>query len=221
MQGLLFDADGLLRGTFAARVQRPIPVLRLLGIMTLFGVAYGAVMGTFGGVSPDRLVQVAISAAKVPLLLACTFALGLPTFFVLNTLIGLRDDFVEAIRALAATQAGLTVVLASLSPFTAVWYLSVPDYGSAKLFNAVMFALASGAGQVMLKRAYAPLIRRDRRHRTMLRAWLVIYAFVGIQMAWVLRPFIGAPGLDVRLFRAEAWGNAYLEIWRLMVGLFG
>ena len=27
----------------------------------------------------------------------------------------------------------------------------------------------------------------------MLRTWLVIYVFVGIQMGWVLRPFIGDP----------------------------
>ena len=27
----------------------------------------------------------------------------------------------------------------------------------------------------------------------MLRTWLVIYVFVGIQMGWVLRPFVGSP----------------------------
>ena len=27
----------------------------------------------------------------------------------------------------------------------------------------------------------------------MLRAWLGVYAFVGIQMGWVLRPFVGQP----------------------------
>jgi hypothetical protein len=53
----------------------------------------------------------------------------------------------------------------------------------------------------------------------MLRAWLVVYAFVGIQMAWVLRPFIGNPDQPTRFFREESWGNAYEVIFDLMVSL--
>ena len=34
-----------------------------------------------------------------------------PSFFVINTLLGLRDDFGRVVRALMATQAGLTVIL--------------------------------------------------------------------------------------------------------------
>lgn len=32
------------------------------------------------------------------------------------------------------------------------------------------------------------------------------------QMGWVLRPFIGNPTLPVTFFRAEQWGNAYVEV---------
>jgi hypothetical protein len=56
------------------------------------------------------------------------------------------------------------------------------------------------------------LIARSKRHRTMLRVWLLIYAFVGIQMGWVLRPFIGHPDAPVQFFRYRAWGNAYIEV---------
>ena len=49
-----------------------------------------------------------------------------------------------------------------------------------------------------------------------------MYAFIGIQMGWVLRPFIGDPELPVRLFRPSAWGNAYVEvvdtIWAVLTG---
>ena len=38
----------------------------------------------------------------------------------------------------------------------------------------------------------------------MLRAWMVIYVFVGIQMGWVLRPFIGNPRLRCSSFGREA-----------------
>ena len=52
---------------------------------------------------------------------------------MLNTLLGLRNDFAVAIRALAATQAGLVVVLASLAPLTALWYFAVADHPNAVL----------------------------------------------------------------------------------------
>lgn len=190
-------------------------------VMTVFGLTYGAVMGTFGGVTPDRFEQIFYSAAKVPVLLGVTFALSLPSFFVVNSLMGLRDDFGKVVRALVATQAGLTVVLAGLAPITAVWYLSVPDYGMAKLFNTAMFGVASFAGQVQLQRHYRPLIAKDPRHRWAMRGWLAIYAFVGIQLAWVLRPFIGAAGLETTFFRQDAWTNAYVEMARLIGRVVG
>ena len=151
----------------------------------LFGMLYGAVMGSFGGVGVDRLWQVAFSAIKVPLLLLVTFLIGLPSFFVLNTLFGLRRDFAEALRALVAAQAGLAIVLASLAPFTLVWYASSGDYPAAILFNALMFTVASFSAQRLLREYYRPLIRRKILHRRMLGTWLAIYVFVGIQMGWV------------------------------------
>jgi len=184
-----------------------------LAILIAAGACYGAVMGTFGGL---RSAQIACSAAKVPLLLLATFGLTLPSFFVLNTLLGLRGDFGCSIRKLGAAQATLTIVLASLAPLTALWYVSVPDYHDAILFNAGMFAIASFAAQWGLRRSYRELIMRNRRHAWMLRAWLVIYSFVGVQMGWVLRPFVGDPALPTTFFRKNAFTNAYTFVAHLV-----
>lgn len=219
---ILTYADALLRGhqwaTRSLRAMKAIPLL--LFLLITCGLGYGAVMGTFSGLSGDRLWQTVYSATKVPLLLCATFVLSLPSFFVLNTLMGVRDDFAEAIRALIATQAGLAMILLSLAPFTALWYLSNADYSQAVLFNGLMFGIASLAAQIILRRYYAPLIARNARHRMLLRAWLLLYAFVGIQMGWILRPFIGYPGMEVQFFRADTWGNAYLivgqSIWDVL-----
>ena len=67
-----------------------------------------------------------------------------------------------------------------------------------------------------------PLIRKDAKHRWMLRTWIVIYVFVGIQMAWVLRPFVGDPMAPVQFFRQDSWSNAYevvlKMIWDVLAG---
>ena len=114
------------------------------------------------------------------------------------------------------------IVLASLAPYTAMWYVSFDDHGIAVLFNGAMFALASGAAQIALLRLYRPLIARRRRHRPLWAIWLVLYVFVGVQLAWVLRPFVGTPGLPTQFFRDDSWSNAYVAIaqmiWKLLGG---
>jgi hypothetical protein len=177
---------------------------------------YGGVMGTYGGIAGQRIWQVAYSAVKVPILLFATFLLSLPSFFVTNTLLGLRSDFPQVIRALLSTQAGLTVILSALAPFTAFWYICGSDYQEAILFNGMMFGVASFSAQWMLRRSYAPLVCANPRHRAMLRIWLVIYVFVGIQMGWVLRPFIGDPRAPVQFFREGSWTNAYEFVLQLI-----
>ena len=224
--GLFRLADDVLRrGSSLAPVQRLgwASSLRNFAILILvFGMFYGGVMGTYGGVAGDRLWQVVYSGVKVPLLLMATFLLSLPSFFVLNTLLGLRNDFTRVVTSLLATQASLTVILGSLAPVTAFWYVSSSEYQPAILFNGLIFAVASISAQWLLRREYRPLIARHPAHRWMLRTWIVIFVFVGIQMGWVLRPFIGNPHAPVQFFREDSWSNAYEVVgemmWRVMTG---
>jgi hypothetical protein len=215
---VLTGADELLRGRSPAASGAPSwrSLAGLSGFVLGCGLAYGAVMGSFGGLLGDRGWQVVYSAVKVPLLLLATLALSLPSFFVLNTLLGLRADFAQAVRALAASQAALTIILVSLSPFTLFFYASSTDYQAAILFNAAMFAVASVGAQFLLRREYRTLVARDPRHRWMLRGWLLVYAFVGIQMGWLLRPFLGALNQPVQFFRADTWDNAYVIVARMI-----
>lgn len=49
-----------------------------------------------------------------------------------------------------------------------------------------------------------------------LRFWLGLYAFVGCQLAWTLRPFFGAPGQAFELFRPRE-GNFYLSVIQSLI----
>lgn len=213
-------ADALLRGRGGESSAGGTGWWPLLLATAICGVGYGAIMGTFGGITGERGWQVLISGAKVPLLLLVTYGLSLPSFFVLNTLLGLRADFPAVLTGLTSAQAVFTLVLLALAPYTVLGYASTADHGSAVLFNGLIFAVASLAAQTHLRRHYRPLIHREPRHRTLLRLWLIVYVFVGIQTAWMLRPFVGHPDLPVQFFRPDAWGNAYVAVaqmlWRLV-----
>lgn len=199
-------------------------LLRMVGCLVLFGLLYGVVMGSFRALAsqPQWLAQIVYSAIKVPLLLTVTFAISLPSFYVVNALVGLRRDFIHAVRALVAAQAGLAIVLASLAPLTLLWYASSAVHRHALLFNGIMFAVASFAAQWLVRGYYRSLIEHNPRHRWLLWCWLFVYTIVAIQMAWLLRPFLGAPGEVVEFTRPEAWDNAYVIVLRMIWNtLFG
>lgn len=207
----LAGVDALLRGEGEYAVDRSrAPFGRLVLVMTLFAALYGAVMGAYAG----RVEQALFSATKVPLLLLCASAVCLPNFYVVNSVLGLRDDFSAALRGVAAAQATLAVTLAALAPVTVLAYVSLPIYRHALLWNGVVFAIATVAGQRTLARHYAPLVRKDPRHQIARAVWAVLYVFVAIQLAWVLRPFVGDPSLPARFLRDDAWSNAYVVVFR-------
>jgi hypothetical protein len=45
--------------------------------------------------------------------------------------------------------------------------------------------------------------------------WIVVFAFVGAQMGWVLRPFIGSPGMPFTFFR-ERSSNFFEAVFRAL-----
>jgi hypothetical protein len=60
-----------------------------------------------------------------------------------------------------------------------------------------------------------------RHTRVVFRCWVVLFALVGAQMGWVLRPFIGAPELEFTWFR-ERRSNFFAAVLRsLSELLFG
>jgi hypothetical protein len=60
---------------------------------------------------------------------------------------------------------------------------------------------------------------RSPGHRTF-QVWLIIYALVGAQMGWILRPFIGSPDLAFQWFRARE-SNIFVDITRSITELLG
>lgn len=193
-------------------------------LVILLGPIYGAAMGTYAWLDGHRefhqqILQIIYSALKVPMLLGLTVTVSLPSIFVINSLFGLRDDFRASLSAIISAQAGLTIILASLSPLTLLFYLSnttAQAYPMAILFNAVMFGLAAVTAQVLLAIHFRPLIEKNPRHRWIMRIWIFVYAFVGIQAGYVLRPFIGSPGTPTDFFRRESFQNAYVKVWELI-----
>jgi hypothetical protein len=58
-----------------------------------------------------------------------------------------------------------------------------------------------------------------RKAKGVFRIWTIVFALVGAQMSWVLRPLIGSPALPFEWFRARE-GNFFIAVVNSLISLF-
>jgi hypothetical protein len=175
-----------------------------------FLALYGAVMG-----STHSLWQTLSSAAKLPALFLATLIVCSPTLYFFNVLFGSRQSLTQNIALMLTAITVTAVLLLSCAPITLFFLLTTSQYQFFKLMNVTIFAIAGGMGVVFLSQGMKVVAASGEggaaARRRVLRLWILVYAFVGSQMAWTLRPFIGAPSMGFELFR-QLGGNFYTNI---------
>jgi len=214
--GEAFEQRVLLPIVTGVRADRTPTALWISPVVVLvFGAIYGGVMGSWDVAGDGRWMMIPFAAIKVPMLVLATTVICLPAYFVLATVAGLREDFYAAFSSIVAGQAATALALGSLSPVTRFAYHGGMTHSQALMLSAGMFGASTIVGYAVMLRRFRPLIARRGRHRAMLVAWVVMYAFVGIQLGWMLRPFVGSPGLGVSFFRPEPFTNAYEAVAKI------
>ena len=61
--------------------------------------------------------------------------------------------------------------------------------------------------------------RSSRRY--LLQGWVLLYALVGSQLGWTLRPFLSVEGEPFQIFRPEIDGNFYAQVLRAIGTMLG
>ena len=194
------------------------PALWFLIVFVCAG-AYGATMAAFYGFEGDRLRMVAYGCIKVPMLFLVTLALAVPFFYVVNLLAGVGDDFPRVRRALIDYQVTVALQLVALAPITMVVNFAEARYETAQVWSTLMFGVAAWNARRSLTLTYRDLEAAQPTHRWLRHGWFALYAFVGVQMAWTLRPFVGNPDLPAQFFR-DTIGNAYVNVARILMRAF-
>ncbi|MHB1131503.1 MAG: hypothetical protein ACYC4L_03855 [Chloroflexota bacterium] len=100
--------------------------------------------------------------------------------------------------------------------------LTSSNYQFFKLLNVGVFAIAGVIGVMTLAQGMRAVSYSEvsRARSAALRLWILVYAFVGSQAAWTLRPFVGAPSMEFELMR-QLGGNFYTNIFASFGELFG
>jgi hypothetical protein len=183
----------------------------MLASSIAFLALYGAVMG-----STHSLWQALSSGVKLPVLFLATLVVCSPTLYFFNVLFGSRQSLTQNIALMLTAITVTAVLLLSCAPITLFFLLTTSHYQFFKLLNVAIFAIAGGMGVLFLSQGMRVVAASGREgtgaRRRVLRLWILVYAFVGSQMAWTLRPFIGAPSMRFELFR-QLGGNFYTNIF--------
>ncbi|WP_435204222.1 hypothetical protein [Micromonospora sp. bgisy143] len=129
-----------------------------------------------------------------------------------------------AVPAGAAAAASGANGAAPATPATAPTPAAVPTQWTGQQPGAVFPPGVVPPGYPVQQRPWAtPPVRRGEPTQrpasmTLLYIWILLFGFVGTQLAWTLRPFFGDPGQDFSLFRSID-GNFYAEILRTISNL--
>ena len=178
---------------------------------------YGLVMGL-----SNSWQQALTAAVKLPSLFLITLFVCLPTLYFFNLLFGAQLTLRQT-ATLIMTSINVTAALSlAFASITLTIWLTVPDYGFYVLLNVGVLAMMSwwGLGFLIQGIRFVQQGYMGVQRRRVLLFWVIIYGFVGTQMAWALRPFVGAPGQPFEVLR-EADGTFYSGVYHLLRRLLG
>lgn len=218
LMGLLRDRQGFME-EIRQGVRLPHKITSLLVCSSLFFAVYGAIIG-----SSHSPLQALSSAVKLPCFYLITLILCLPTLYFFSILFGSSKSIGQYFAMLLTSVAVISVLEFSLAPVALVFLLTAHNYQFFVLLNVGIFALTGLTGVTFLYQGIQFMSVQDseaaQETRTrVLKFWLILYALVGCQLGWTLRPFFGTPGQFV-LFRPME-GNFYLSIFKAIGHLLG
>ncbi len=158
------------------------------------------------------------TAVKLPLVLLLTLAFTFPLAWVWARACGLSLGLLEAVKLTTTTLAIAAVVLASLSPVALLftWSAGSPSDSARTTHNALYLSHTALVGAAALVGTRALWLRLtdlehcETRRWRIFATWLLTYAFVGGEVAWAMRPFVGSIYAPITFLRSDALdGNVY------------
>jgi hypothetical protein len=194
-----------------------------VSVIVLGAGLYGAGMGWWR--DPQQALYVAI---KFPLIILLTMTGNALINGMFAPLLGLNIPFRQSFSAILMSFTVAAAILGAFSPLIAFMVWNAPPmspqavsgatYSLIKLANVAVIAFAGTTGNVRLFQTLARLGGSKAVAFRVLVAWLAGNLFLGSQLSWILRPFIGSPNLPVEFFRATALhGNFYENVFHSLM----
>lgn len=179
-------------------------------LLLLFTFVYGVVMGSY-----HSSTQALVSGFKVAVLFSLVILICFPAFFIIQYILGSKLKLHQMISIILSGFVLTSAIMVAFTPIVVLFLLTGSNYYFLQLMHIAIVILSGFFGMRTIidalkfsceKRSVYPQIGV-----AVFRFWVVIMAFVGIQLAWNLRPFLGDRGQPFALFRSYE-GNFYTAL---------
>jgi len=180
-------------------------------LIFLAAFAYGLIMGSYNGVA-----QAFSSGLKLILLILLTLAICFPSFYIVQLLLGSKMKLRQLIIILLGGFVMLSTILVAFAPIVLFFQLSNSPYPFLQLLHFFVFVFAGiWSMRTVVETLKIACEKKNIYPKigiTIFRVWIFILAFVGIQLSWNLRPFIGSKDMPFEIFRKETQTNIYATL---------
>jgi hypothetical protein len=192
-------------------------IARQCALLAVFSAVCGVVMGVYNGALQAISSGIRVPLPFVPALLICFAA-----FFILQHVLGSKLGFRQVLAGILSGFVMIALVMAAFAPIVLFFLITGDNYAFLKLRHVLIFALAGAFGMKTvldgLKFCCETKNVCPKVGVVVFRFWIAILAFVGMQLAWNLRPFIGSRDLPLQMLRQRE-GNFYLTVARAAADL--
>ena len=221
-------------------------LILILGGLSGLGIgSYSSLRTLFidGEANGWELMQSVSSGLKIPLVFLTTLCVTLPSLYVFNALAGSHLKIDTVLRLLMSMMTVTLLVMCSLAPIIMFFSLSTPNYYFIKVLTVAVCMLGGILGLFFMRRTLKDLKTEKMTKRTpeeisqetleditkemkqyvpkmIFGTWIVAFALVGMQMSWLMRPFIGRAGEEFTWFRAPE-SNFFINVIRSIGRMFG
>ena len=179
-------------------------------VICVFAFLYGVVMGSY-----HSLNQSLVTGIKVIVLFISTLLICFPSFFIVQQILGSKMNFLQMVIIVLNGLVLTSTIALSFAPIVLFFLVTGNNYYFLQLLHIAIFIFSGVFGMKLiidaLKYACEEKNIYPQTGLTIFKVWVVILAFVGIQLAWNLRPFLGDKDQDFKLFRKYE-GNFYTAI---------
>ncbi len=179
-------------------------------IICLFGFIYGIVMGSY-----HSFLQAIVAGLKVMILFITSLLICFPSFFIIQQVLGSKMSFRQMILIILSGFVLASTITLSFAPIIIFFLITGSNYHFLQLLHVGIFIFAGIFGMKLIINALKHACEKKNIYPqtgvSVFKVWIIILAFVGIQLSWNLRPFLSDRNEDFKLFRKYE-GNFYTAI---------
>ena len=175
-------------------------------------------MGALGFVGgwERGFLQIVTSGIKVPALYLLTVAVCFPALFIILVLMGSKLSFLQTLSLIMLALTLNAVLLAAFAPIAFFFIITGSTYDFVKVLHVLVMAFSACWAMGALWQGLREMCEKSNLYPKqairIMQVWVLVFGFVGTQMAWSLRPFIGSPERPFQVFRPDVEGNFYTGV---------